>query len=410
MICTSVMTLVVALSLTFIWFFERREKAVAWWCLSMWMGTAASLLLAFRLATPWWLGMGLGNAFALLAYGLIWAGFVSFRGRKVNLYGVFAGSAFWVVCIYGSEVIRGDVNNRIIVSSIGISLYCLLLVGDTWQTWKQERLPSVIIAGFVYASHGLFYAIRIPLTLAYPVQEVTLFSGWTWYTTITLEAFVHGMFSSFIFVILVRERAERRYRQAAEIDSLTLVSSRRHFVSETRASLARSPKSAVLAVLDLDYFKTVNDTYGHMAGDRVLQSFAHSVSSQLQPGMVFGRLGGEEFGLYMSDMPEAEVQARLEQIRAGVEALEIGFNGNVLKITISIGAASAAEAGFDFDHLMAAADNALYLCKREGRNRVGLFSLGMRLEKIIENDVQSRVSLSKQRVSRILVRSRLGRS
>ncbi len=410
MVCMSLMTLAVAMALTFMWLFEKREKAVAWWCAGMWVGTVSLVLLAARFTTPWWFGIGLGNAGALLAYGLLWSGFSAFRGRPAHWGAIVAGSLFWFVCVYGFESIRSDVNDRIIVSALGTALYCALVVRECWLTWKQERLPSLVAAAFFYASHGLFYLIRIPLTILYPVREVDTFEGFGWYTVTTLEAFVHGLFASFVLVALIRERAERRYRLAAEIDSLTSASSRRHFVSEVRAALARKPRAGVLAMLDLDFFKKINDTYGHMAGDRVLQTVAYHVSAGLRPGMVFGRLGGEEFGLFLPDCSVSEAAGFLENLRAGVETLDIRFNGNVLKVTTSIGAASVEEAGLDFDHLMAGADNALYLAKDRGRNRICIFSLAMRLEAIVEGGRQTRVSLSKRRVSRISVRSKAGRS
>jgi diguanylate cyclase (GGDEF)-like protein len=141
----------------------------------------------------------------------------------------------------------------------------------------------------------------------------------------------------------------------------------------------------------------------------VLQSFAQQVSSQLRQGMRLGRLGGEEFGLLITQCTEDEALDFLEDLRAGVEALEIRFNGNVLNVTTSIGVAGSEEAGFNFDHLMAGADNALYLAKENGRNRIDHFRPAMRLRDIIEDGQESRVSLSGRRVSRILVRSRPGR-
>jgi diguanylate cyclase (GGDEF)-like protein len=159
-------------------------------------------------------------------------------------------------------------------------------------------------------------------------------------------------------------------------------------------------------VLDLDYFKKINDTYGHMAGDRVLQCFAGHVASQLKPGIIFGRLGGEEFGLFMAGHTDEQASAFIEKIRSGTEALDIHVNGNILKVTASIGMASIDEAGLDFDHLMAGADNALYVSKNEGRNRASMFHPTMRIQKILEAGKESRVSLSKNRVSRISVRSR----
>jgi diguanylate cyclase (GGDEF)-like protein len=409
MICTSLMTLVVAMALTFIWIFEKREQAVAWWCFSMWVGTLASLTLALRGIAPWWVAIGFGNGLVFIAYALISAGFASFCGRKMGLPLILSGAVVWCVCNFGFESIRSDVNNRIILSSLIIPFYCVFVVRDTMAVWKEERLPSAMAACLFYASHGVFYLLRIPFSIFYPVSEIVPGRPSTWFAVITLEAFVHGMLISFVFVALIRERTERRYRLAAEIDSLTLVASRRFFVSETRALLARRPNSGFLAVLDLDFFKSINDSYGHMAGDKVLQSFAALVSHKLQPGMAFGRLGGEEFGLFLPDCSEAEAVEFLEDLRAAVEALEIRFNGNVLKATTSIGVAGVEEAGLDFDHLMAGADNALYVAKEGGRNRVSVFRLAMRLEKIVEGGEESRLSLSKQRVSRLSVRSRPGR-
>jgi diguanylate cyclase (GGDEF)-like protein len=410
MICTALMTLVVALALTFMWIFEKRERAVAWWCASMWVGTVASLTLALRGIAPWWVAIGLGNSLVFVAYALISAGFASFRGVRMGLPVILSGTVAWCICTFGFETIRSDVNNRIIVSSLIIAFYCLFVVRDTLAVWKQERLPSAMAACLFYASHGIFYLLRIPLSVAYPVAEIVPGQPSTWFAVITLEAFVHGIFISFVFVALIRERTERRYRLAAEIDSLTSVSSRRFFVSETHAALARRPKSAFLALLDLDFFKKINDTYGHMAGDKVLQAFAAHISGRLRPGMAFGRLGGEEFGLFLPDCCEAEAIDFLEDLRAGVAALEIRFNGNVLKVTTSIGVAGVEEAGLDFDHLMAGADNALYIAKANGRNRVSAFRLAMRLETIVEGGQESRLSLSKRRLSRLAVRSRPGRT
>ena len=411
MICTSITTTIVAMALTYVWLVERgREKAVGWWCLSMWVATLATAILATRTILPAWFNLGLGNMGVVLAFGLAWAGFTAFSGRRPSYWIVVMGAVAWALCFYGVEEIRTDINRRIILSAVLCGSYGALIVRSAWLGWKGERLPSFLATVVFYSLHCLAYFARIPAALLYPATEHNGEIHASWFGFVAIEGFAVTIFSTFVFMALIKERAERRYRLAAEIDSLTSASSRRYFVSETRAALARNPKTAILAVLDLDLFKKINDTYGHMAGDRVLQSFAHSVSSALRPGMEFGRLGGEEFGLFLPDCSEQEASDFLESLRAGVEALDIRFSGNVLKVTTSIGAASVAEAGLDFDHLMAGADNALYLSKGQGRNRVTLFSLAMRLEAIIEGGRECRVSLSKKRVSRISVRSRPGRA
>ena len=192
--------------------------------------------------------------------------------------------------------------------------------------------------------------------------------------------------------------------------ALTLAATRRFFVSETRDLMARKQAKGVLAVIDLDHFKSINDSFGHMGGDRVLQTFGAFVTQRLEPGMVFGRLGGEEFGIFVPDVSDRQAGEFFEAIRAGVEALEIPFMGNPIRVTISVGVASIRDAGQDFDHLMAAADSALYIAKDEGRNRLRFFSLAMRMHRIVEAGQESRVGLAESRLSRTGVRMQVKRA
>lgn len=409
-LCSGLVTLVVALVLTFAWVFERNEKAVGWWCAASWMFTLALVLLAFRESTPVWFGITLGNAAHIVGYTMVVAGFSALNRKPVKWIMLAFGPAIWILSLLLFEAVRDDINIRIMILAAILTCYTLLAAFSALAIWKEEHLPSALLAFIFYACHAVVYTLRIPLAHAFPLDSATFMRGLNWFSLMTLEGFIQAIFSSFVFVILVRERAERRYRLAAEIDSLTSVASRRFFVSETRALLSRKPKAGVMAVIDLDYFKKINDTFGHMAGDRVLQMFARRVSEQLEPGMVFGRLGGEEFGLFLPGMSDDEATAFLEQLRCGTEALDVPFNGHVLKVTASIGAASVEDAGLEFDHLMAGADNALYMSKHEGRNRASFFHPTMRIQKIIEAGRESRIGLSKTRVSRLSVRNRLGRS
>lgn len=409
-VCTSITTTIVALALSYLWLTDRREKAVGWWCASMWAATLGTMMLATRGALPHWFSIGLGNPITVLAFGFSWAGYVAFGGERPSKSVILTAASAWLVLYFGVDTFREGVNNRIVFISLVFAIFGLLIMQRAWHGWRSEQLPSYLATLIFYALHSLVYLVRIPMTLIYPATEADGMVSAPWLASFALEGFTLTIFSTFVFMALIKERAERRYRLAAEIDSLTSVSSRRHFVSETRAALARRPRSAFLAVLDLDFFKKINDTYGHMAGDRALQTFARYISAQLQPDMVFGRLGGEEFGLFLPELDETAALGLLESLRAGIEALEVRFNGNVFNVTTSMGVASADETGCDFDNLLAGADNALYLAKEQGRNRVCLFSSVMRLEKILEDGQESRLSLAENRISRISVRSRPGRA
>jgi diguanylate cyclase (GGDEF)-like protein len=407
-ICTAITTGVVAVALTYSSLVPGREKATVWWCAAMWCVTVGLTLLALRAVLPWWLGIGAGNALVLLAYGLAWKGCTVFRGVELPAFMICAGSAVWIVLYFGVESIRNDFNSRIVLSSGAIFTYSSLMAVDAWWGWKEDRLPSFVALMVLFSTHALMHFFRAGVMLAMPAANEMAAGGSTWVSVLALENYVHAIGISFFFFALTKERVERRYRLAAEIDGLTGAATRRFFVSETRDRLAKAPKSGVLALIDLDFFKSVNDCYGHLGGDRVLQAFGQFVDDRLQPGMVFGRLGGEEFGLFLPDREMSQARGFLDDLRADVEAMQIPFMGSPIRITISIGAASVREVGVDFDHLMAAADGALYLAKEEGRNRLQVFSLSMRMHQILEDGLETRLGLTEQRLSRMNVRSRIG--
>ena len=137
-----------------------------------------------------------------------------------------------------------------------------------------------------------------------------------------------------------------------------------HFASRHGTSLA-------LLLLDIDHFKSVNDTHGHLAGDRVLKSFADCVHRTIRTEDVFARYGGEEFAVLLrsTDMEKAEIAG--ERIRSAVEAMVIEVDGTEIKVTTSVGLAGIPEHALkDSTELIESADRALYEAKRGGRNRV----------------------------------------
>lgn len=407
-LCTAITTGVVAVALSYASLVAGREKATLWWCSAMWCVTVGLTLLAIRSVLPWWLGIGMGNAIVLLAYGLAWQGCAVFRGAKVPVFMICAGAVAWLVLYFGVDGIRNDLNSRIVLASGAIAVYSALTALEAWRGWKEDRLPSYVALMVLLSTHAVMHFVRTVLVLVFPPVDMSGGGGSFWLSVLALENYIHAIGISFFFFALTKERVQRRYRLAAEIDGLTGAATRRFFVSETRTRLKKTSKAGVLAIIDLDFFKSINDCYGHLGGDRVLQAFGAFVNDRLEPGMVFGRLGGEEFGVFLPEQEMSQAKVFLEQLRADVEAMQIPFMGSPVRITISIGAASIREAGTDFDHLMAAADGALYLAKEEGRNRVRTFSLSMRVHQILEDGSETRLGLTEHRLSRMNVRSRIG--
>lgn len=173
---------------------------------------------------------------------------------------------------------------------------------------------------------------------------------------------------------LVRtRRSQRRFRHLSRHDSLTSILNHQHFMAEagrTLHELALRQVPACLVLLDLDHFKAVNDTYGHMVGDVVLQRAVDTCKAQLRPTDIFGRLGGEEFGILLGDCLPDRALAIAERIREAIEATPVDVDGEHVVYTTSAGVSSTAATGHDMHALRRAADAALYRAKRGGRNRV----------------------------------------
>ncbi|OCP17015.1 GGDEF domain-containing protein [Ensifer sp. LC163] len=168
-------------------------------------------------------------------------------------------------------------------------------------------------------------------------------------------------------LVLVKERAEAALRRTADTDMLTGVGNRRWFLSQ----LPRLGwKDDALAVMDLDFFKRVNDRFGHQAGDQVLIAFAELVRANLRATDCFARLGGEEFGLYLPKTNEVQAQAIVERLRLATEQLHVRFDGQRVALSVSIGVVVGRGVENSWEELFSMADAALYQAKDAGRNRV----------------------------------------
>ncbi|WP_316937007.1 diguanylate cyclase [Pseudomonas sp. EZ-C24] len=168
------------------------------------------------------------------------------------------------------------------------------------------------------------------------------------------------------------EHAHRLAMIASCTDGLTGLNNRRAFFDHASAQHALcEQQSGLVAVLmlDVDFFKQINDTFGHAAGDRVLQRIGTVISACLRDDDIAGRLGGEEFALLLPNTPQAEAVEIAERLRALIAQLNVSSEHGV---TASIGLVYATTAESDLDALLVCADKAMYRAKAAGRNRVEL--------------------------------------
>ncbi|WP_248804191.1 diguanylate cyclase [Pseudomonas sp. MWU13-2100] len=161
-------------------------------------------------------------------------------------------------------------------------------------------------------------------------------------------------------------------RQKALVDPLTGLPNRAAWSERLEQEMAQWQQhgnTLLIAMLDLDHFKRINDNYGHLAGDKVLKIIAGELRKRLRAGDFIARFGGEEFVLLVPNTPIMAGLKLVEGLRAAIEACPFHFKGERVTITVSVGL-SAFRAGERSDHALKRADEALYRAKNAGRNRI----------------------------------------
>lgn len=171
-------------------------------------------------------------------------------------------------------------------------------------------------------------------------------------------------------------------RRTSHIDTLTGVNNRRFLEQRIGEEIDRSQRNGdplSCLFLDIDHFKSINDTYGHQAGDHVLSTIAKMIKKQLRSNDVLARYGGEEFVALLSTIDETKAQDIAERIRKSTKELEVRFSDQTINVTISIGLSAYQPSGEAklstsevASQLIHSADDALYAAKQNGRDRVAI--------------------------------------
>jgi len=198
-------------------------------------------------------------------------------------------------------------------------------------------------------------------------------------------AAAHGAFVLFyalpLVILLQRSLRHAQLVNASRIDSKTGLLNAATWQREAAREVSRAARKhtpVAVAMLDIDHFKKVNDTYGHLAGDAVLAAIAAAARALLREYDIIGRFGGEEFAILLPHTSLAEATQVTERLRATIPRITIPGGGPVSPVpsgvTVSIGVAASAGAKRDLVDFLAAADHALYQAKNAGRNRVHIIS------------------------------------
>lgn len=236
------------------------------------------------------------------------------------------------------------------------------MVSRVWNKSRRTGEPYDIDYRFLHRS-GEYRWLRV---MALPIRDgkgkIT-----RWFGTSTD---VHDVY----LASEERERLAQELERIATEDQLTGVLTRRAFVERANMFIQSSKENirqAALMMIDVDHFKSINDTYGHISGDRVLAITAERVRAALKKQDLVGRMGGEEFAIFLLDSSEHQTQRAAERIRRTVEKEPITLDdGRSVSVTMSIGVTTSSISGYDLNNMISSADSALYRAKSNGRNMV----------------------------------------
>ena len=358
------------LLLLFAWVQNPAITAVAWWGGAHLLRTASIVLFGALGSVPDLIAIDMSNAVLFTAFATTWNGARVFDGRPISYVGLFGGAVLWLV-ICRMPIVAQSIEMRFLASSFIITGYTWATAYEFWRG-RNEPLVSRWPAIFMFFTCGALFLLRSPLGSALPwIQNPRAFDN-VWLTVLSFEALLFTIAIAFILLAMAKERVELLHKRAALVDSLTGIANRRAFL-EGGVTMARrldvDPRPVSVLLIDLDHFKSINDSFGHAVGDRVLQAFATMARGKIGKDDLIGRLGGEEFAIALYDADHRKAMQIAETIRIAFAVIAAEVDGHGVDATCSIGVSVCDNGTFDMSVLLGQADQALYTAKERGRNR-----------------------------------------
>ncbi|EAC7897144.1 diguanylate cyclase [Listeria monocytogenes] len=304
--------------------------------------------------------------FALMVFGIPISNnvIVDLRHIPIIMVGFYGGPIPAIVSaiIISASRFLLSVNSAAMMAAIVMMLIGIItaLFGKRLEKFK---IWGVFILNIIACS---FVVINLHLILA----RESLF--WINMTIFVLIALVIGAVSAGLMSNMIKSKQLfQKYEQDSTLDYLTKLSNVRQFDEKINHVMDSGSRQVTLMLIDIDYFKNINDTYGHDAGDAILKQLAVILKASTTDGSEAFRNGGEEFSIVLLDCSIEEGNKVAEQVRKETEQHDFVIpGGQIVKITISVGVSSSKDGANTSEGLFKSADEALYKAKLTGRNRV----------------------------------------
>ncbi|WP_052063823.1 GGDEF domain-containing protein [Nitrincola sp. A-D6] len=294
---------------------------------------------------------------------------------------MFMVAATLFIDVYeGHHVYRGDVFERRVVWPLMLLLLIALTVAVYFMVTGVEgmvgRVGYLILLPVAWAAtvYGMRFALLTSLIVNLSAVSVYLLLDLDNYPVVDFQLlFVVTVIMALILGASLEEREQARFD--ASHDPLTRVMNRRAFFNYGNALFERARRhnrDLALLMVDLDYFKLVNDTWGHKSGDQVLMAVAECCRHACRQTDLHARLGGEEFVLLLDDADAEQSAVVAERLREAIEKVIVPLTSHTL--TASIGISQLNQATRSLEDMLSQADKALYAAKADGRNNYKVFS------------------------------------
>ncbi len=289
-------------------------------------------------------------------------------------------------CDYRIQVWNGFMENHSGLTPRQVrDRYLFDLFSEIDEDWLRRKCDPVILlknrAFTIWEQRPYIFKFRNyrPITgsAEYMYQNSTIFPLTDTRGQVTHLCFIIYDVTDVAVSRIELESMNGRLKQLTKTDFLTQLFNRGHWeenLIQEFKRLQRYQHKSTLLMCDIDHFKHVNDTFGHAAGDVVIQAIADAVRNNLRATDIAGRYGGEEYAVLLVDTPLAQATVLAERLRKSVEALVIPYNGQQLKVTLSLGLAEYDSGMKEHRQWIEAADKGLYQSKANGRNQLTCYS------------------------------------
>lgn len=263
-----------------------------------------------------------------------------------------------------SLVVEDSLYRRTVIIHVTLILIVAVTFLRVVSSLRRTMVDFAVLIGMATAA----IVLSLPVMFVGQMGDSDLFWTMTKVSTVLLVILL-----VLIFLVVLAAELMRSIRQEARVDVLSRLLNRRGMEEGIQKQRAAGRHPAALVLMDIDHFKRVNDSHGHAVGDEVIGACGDLLNTAAGPDVLAGRVGGEEFALYVAAGGPEKAAALAETLRVRLAGMRVSARVPDLRITASFGVARAGD-GSDLTTLLAPCDLALYGAKRAGRNRVNVLT------------------------------------